>query len=70
MGCAAEDPPQRIDVGRCPDAETQASDPSTPSLAQRSSGVGFTVGALVAVVVGEPVGEDDEQPPRGAGVLL
>src|SRR5437870_70622 len=55
VGGSAEDPVERLDRGRRPDREAQAGDAVLPQLGQRPVGVGLGVGALVVVVVGEPV---------------
>ena len=57
-----------VDAGA--DAEAQATDPAAAGLGQRPPGIGLAVAALVAVVVGEAVGDDDEQPPRRPALLL
>jgi hypothetical protein len=59
---------RRLDVG--PDA--QAHTPDTPStrLEQRATRIGFSVAPLVAMVIGEAVGEHDEQPAGSPRPLL
>ena len=52
---------QRLGAG--PDAEAEAAEAAPAGLDQRSPGVGLAVATLVAVVVGEPVRQHDQQPP-------
>ena len=62
MGCRPEHAAQRADVGVGSDAETDAADPLPARLGQRPPSIRLAVGTLVAVVVGEPIGEHDQQP--------
>src|SRR5689334_24523323 len=67
---ASEDAPQRRCIGRGADAEAQATGATTTRLRERAPCVGFAVGTFVAVVVGEAVGQHNQEPPLRATVAL
>ena len=67
---AAEHALQRLGRGAGPDAEAEAAEAAPAGLDQRSPGVGLAVATLVAVVVGEPVRQHDQQPSRRAPAFL
>jgi hypothetical protein len=54
----AEDALEGVGRGGAADGETQARDAVGAELLERLAGVGFGIARLVAVVVGEAVGED------------
>ena len=60
----AEHAAQRVGVGARADAQAEASGTAPARLGQRAPGVGLAVRTLVAVVVGKPVREHDQQSPR------
>ena len=64
MRGAAEHAAQVVDVGMGTDSQTKAARAPPAGLGQRAPRVGRTVGALVAVVVGQAIGQHDQQPPR------
>ena len=69
VGGATEHPAQLAGVGARADRQAQAADPLPTRLAQRTPRIGGAVDALVSVVVGQSVGQHDEQPPGRPGLL-
>ena len=66
MRGAAEHPAEFVGVGARADGQAQAADALPARFAERPARVGGAVDAFVAVVVGQPVGQHDEQSPRRA----
>ena len=58
------------DVGARTDGQAHAAGAAAARLGQRAPRVGGAVGALVAVVVGQSVGQHDQQPPRRTSACL
>ena len=70
IGSCTEDPPQCLCIGGRGDAQAKTTDAAMPSLGESAAGIGFTVRPFVAVVVREPIGQDDEETPAGSSLPL
>ena len=70
VGRRPEDPAERSRVGGRTDAKAQATDASLSSFRQRPTGVRFAIGGFVAVVIGKPIGQDNQQLPTRAALTL
>jgi hypothetical protein len=56
--------PKRLGIGAGTNAQTEAARTATAGLGKRAPRVGCAIRGFIAVVVRQPIGQHDEQPPR------